>query len=155
MKGVSPFVAIVLLIAFTVAVGGMLYAWSTGFFKGTGEQVSSTVEKASQCMQVVMDVNPATGVKYDFSGGPPEELKVFLTNKGKVEIYNLTFIVQTTDGIWELQPTNQRTEANPLKPGESEFFIVKADVDITGDFRNLIIRAMCQGIRIETKVVIS
>lgn len=151
MKGISPLIAIVLLIAFTVAVGGLLFAWGGGYLKTTGERIGGVGEKATKCSYSHILVDPVK-TTYDFSGGPPEELKVFLTNAGPVDLYNFTFLVTTTEGTWELVPENQKTEENPLKPGYSELFKATSWVDIYGEPKYIKITALCLGIKIEAKV---
>ena len=41
MKGISPFIAVILLIAFTVAVGGIVSVWLSGFTRTTADTVSN------------------------------------------------------------------------------------------------------------------
>lgn len=50
-KGISPIVATVLLIAFTVSVAGILITWLSGFATTTTEQVGSTSTKLVTCSQ--------------------------------------------------------------------------------------------------------
>jgi FlaG/FlaF family flagellin (archaellin) len=49
MKGISPFIAIVLIIAISVAVGGIMSVWMTGFFSTTTETVSEEKTKQIIC----------------------------------------------------------------------------------------------------------
>ena len=45
MKGISPLIATVLLIAFVIAVAGVVAPWLTTFIRGRTEEVSESVEK--------------------------------------------------------------------------------------------------------------
>lgn len=49
MKGISPLVATVLLIAFTVAVAGLLSNWLTGFTSQTTQQVATSSTNTLSC----------------------------------------------------------------------------------------------------------
>jgi flagellin-like protein len=49
MKGISPMIAVVLLIAFTVAVGGIISVWLTGFTRTTTGGTESRAEALSRC----------------------------------------------------------------------------------------------------------
>lgn len=49
MKGISPLVATVLLIAFTVAVAGLLSSWLTGFTSSTTQQVAQSSSNTLSC----------------------------------------------------------------------------------------------------------
>lgn len=49
MKGLSPLIAAVLLIAFTVAVGGVISIWLTTFSKTVTSEVESATEYQTKC----------------------------------------------------------------------------------------------------------
>jgi len=56
MKGISPLIAAVLLIAFTVAVGGIIAVWVTSFTKTTTTNVGVSTRGATACQ----------GARFDF-----------------------------------------------------------------------------------------
>ena len=84
MKGISPLVAAILLIAFTVAIGGIISIWLTGFARQQTAQVSS----ATQCAVARLDVkvskitppNPPTYnntiINVTLTNYGPERLKI-------------------------------------------------------------------------------
>ena len=49
MKGLSPIVGVVILIAFTVAIGGLFLTFSTDFLSGTTSTVSQQIEEVVDC----------------------------------------------------------------------------------------------------------
>jgi len=49
-KAISPMIATILLIAFTVAVGGIISVWMTSYTRTTGASVSSVTENTTACM---------------------------------------------------------------------------------------------------------
>jgi flagellin-like protein len=50
MKGISPLIATVLLIAFTIAVGGIISIWLTGYTTTTTEIISEESEARIACI---------------------------------------------------------------------------------------------------------
>jgi archaellum component FlaF (FlaF/FlaG flagellin family) len=48
-KGIDTMIATILLIAFTVAVGGIISIWMTGYARTTGASVSSATENITAC----------------------------------------------------------------------------------------------------------
>jgi flagellin-like protein len=50
MKGISPMIATVLLIAFTVAIGGIISIWLTTYTTTTTETISKESETRMTCM---------------------------------------------------------------------------------------------------------
>lgn len=48
-KAVSPMIATILLIAFTVAVGGIISVWLTGYTRTTGAAVTGATEDQIKC----------------------------------------------------------------------------------------------------------
>lgn len=55
-KGISPMVATVLLIAFTVAVGGIVSVWLTGFTNDTTGSVESASSNQTKCAGIFIDI---------------------------------------------------------------------------------------------------
>jgi len=49
-KAISPMIATILLIAFTVAVGGIISVWMTSYTRTTGASVSSVTENTTACV---------------------------------------------------------------------------------------------------------
>ena len=49
MKGLSPMIAVVLLVAFTVGIGGILSLWLTGLTTSQTQTVSNSSNAAIQC----------------------------------------------------------------------------------------------------------
>ncbi len=53
MKGISPLIATILLIAFTVAVGGIVSIWISGYSKTQTTQVTQTSNDQVTCNSVI------------------------------------------------------------------------------------------------------
>ncbi len=56
MKGINPLIASVLLIAFTVAVGGIISLWLTSFSKVMTSKAESTSIASSECAGAYFDI---------------------------------------------------------------------------------------------------
>lgn len=74
MKAISPFIAIVLLIAFTVAVGGLISLFLTGLTTtqtGTAEAVTTN---QTRCSGIYIDIYKVTSDKIFFSNPTTQAL---------------------------------------------------------------------------------
>lgn len=145
-RGISPLIASVLLIAFTMAVAAILTSWVTGFTKTQTSYVGEKAEKQIKCIYGTMDIKKAD-VKYNFSTtGSWVNATVF--NSGDQDLYNFTFVVSTSASVYVFLPTNQKIETAPLKAREAFYFT--ATNTSTGapasseTFQKLKITALCQ-----------
>ena len=100
-KGISPMIATVLLIAFTVAVGGILSVWLASLTTTQTGTVGTAGEKAAQCGATsisVREVRYATGqtrvnVTITHSTGTQalRNLTISVTGQGRTNTTNATF----------------------------------------------------------------
>ncbi len=60
MKGISPFVATILLIAVTVGIGAITSVWLAGLTVSTTGTTGSSVNNATACSSVYIDVPSVT-----------------------------------------------------------------------------------------------
>jgi len=84
MKGVSPFIATILLIAFTVAIGGIISLFLTGFTRtqtGTAESIGTNITKCGGISIDVLSVTTTTIVIANPSGQTITNI-TFLPNNG-------------------------------------------------------------------------
>jgi flagellin-like protein len=106
MKGISPLIAAVLLIAFTVAIGGIVSVFFTSFTKQTTGSVSSSGQSLVGCGDSQPTVNL---VRYPSSGNGI--MNVSFLNPGGDNITNVTIYTTMTNGLtyvngstWYLNP---------------------------------------------------
>ncbi|MCK4550960.1 MAG: hypothetical protein KAT91_03325, partial [Candidatus Aenigmarchaeota archaeon] len=66
---VSPLIAVVLLIVFTVAVSTMIMSWMNTYTKDTTTSASSNTDTVISCSKQTVDIPTSTGVSTDESGG--------------------------------------------------------------------------------------
>ena len=98
-KGISPLIATVLLIGFTIVLGAMIITWGTDFFRSTTEKVDKDRENALLCTSrlefQIVDVKCAEG-------------KVFVENSGSIDIVEMKLRShKRADGTVTVQDINQ------------------------------------------------
>lgn len=67
MKGLSPVVSTIILIAFAVAVGGLVAIWLTGFATSTTEFTSQRGEELTACANARLKVDLVTATNIIYS----------------------------------------------------------------------------------------
>lgn len=77
-KGISPMIAVVLLIAFTVAVGGIMSVWMTSFTTSTTGSVDSAATNQTRCSGTYIDVISVSSSA------------VIITAKGSQSMYDIS-----------------------------------------------------------------
>jgi len=84
MKGISPLVATVLLIAFTIGVGGLISVWISGFTQTSSKIVSKEGEKGLICSNGAIDLST---LRY-CSG--TNNISGIIKNNGRIALGNIT-----------------------------------------------------------------
>lgn len=85
MKGLSPMIATILLIAFTVAVAGIMSVWISGFSTQTTQTVGDKASYEITCSYGAMTMQ---NLKYQ-----EPRLSGIVTNHGQIAIGNLTLSI--------------------------------------------------------------
>ena len=93
-KGVSPLIATVLLIAFTIAVGGIISVWLTSFTTTT----TQTVGKQSEA-QIICGTG---GIQLSNVGFCSPNITGYVSNTGSISLGNITFTVLYTNTSREM-----------------------------------------------------
>jgi flagellin-like protein len=83
-KGISPLIAAVLLIAFTMAVAGMFSQWVPGLIQSTQEDVSDSSDTVLDASQAELDISQT---RYNPGSG---KLTVTFRNSGQGDMANFT-----------------------------------------------------------------
>jgi flagellin-like protein len=91
-KGVSPLIATVLLIAFTVAVAGIISVWLTGFTRTTSETVGSQANIQIICNNGQISLS---NLKYCSTNG---YLSGDISNSGTIALGNITLQILYDNG---------------------------------------------------------
>lgn len=88
-KGISPLIATVLLIGFTVALAALVMTWGSGFIKKITTETSENTDLALKCANLdfeITNVNCGNG-------------KVSVTNGARVPIKAIKFRLTTDSGV--------------------------------------------------------
>ncbi|MCX6821687.1 MAG: hypothetical protein NTW30_02805 [Candidatus Aenigmarchaeota archaeon] len=136
MKGVSPLIASVLLIAFAIAVAGLYSGWITSFTKTTTEQVQEQSEKKVTCSYggIALD-----DVKYNKTTG---NLTGTVENTDLISLGNIDF------EIFYANATREKLDLNmTLEPGERNTFIRQViDMNITNNYNKIRVITNCSNV---------
>lgn len=85
-KGISPLIATILLIGFTVALAVVVFNWGVGFVQNAQENVEKTTESSLACTNKLnFDIKE---VRCNL-----QEQKIVIENNGEADIVNLTLRV--------------------------------------------------------------
>lgn len=108
-KGISPLIAGVLLIAFTLAVAAIISGWLSGVMRTTVTQVEKGTEEQVECSKGILEI---IGNKCD--GG---DLTIVIQNTGTINLTSFSVYATATDGTvyTNTTPTYYNTT---LQPGE-------------------------------------
>jgi len=97
-KGISPLIASVLLIAFSVAVFGIIQMWGISFVKTQTEDVSNRTDRELNCVYGGITVSNLKYCNHYFSG--------IVKNSNQIDLKNITL------QIIYLNATNQKFPLN-------------------------------------------
>jgi len=89
MKGVSPLIATILLIAITVAVGGLVGGWIFGFTRSSTQTVGQQADIEIICNQ--------GGISLSDVCYSDNYLQGYITNTGKIPLGNITLTILYTN----------------------------------------------------------
>jgi flagellin-like protein len=131
-KGISPFIASVLLIAFTIAVGTIVSLWINALMRSQASEVGSEADLAVKCRKAGIRILDET-IKCNFTG--TDYLNFSLENTGYIDMYDFRAYLYVNGVTYSYAVldanTNQNfTKDSPLKINE----IKTVKVNITDDF---------------------
>lgn len=115
MKGLSPLVATVLLIAFTVGVGGIISVWISGFTQTSSKIVSKEGENQIICSNGAIDLSNLKYCSNNMSG--------IIKNNGRIDLGNITLQIIGTNSSQVSIALNSSSGGSggnylALKPGQ-------------------------------------
>ena len=135
-KGISPMIATVLLIAFTVAVGGILSVWLTTLTATQTGTTGTAAEKQILCARSVLEITEAT------YGASAAASNVTVTYRyGTETLTNFTFyFIDSTRASAKIATENQNT----LNPGDRNVSRITA-TGLSGSYlQSVRVTALCQ-----------
>lgn len=138
MKGISPFVATILLIALVISIAIVLNVWYAEFIKKQTTIVGEKTEEKIACEDAGIKIF-SNSIKCDFSGNAtpinPDYLNFSVQNTGWIGLYNLivqinllgiTHSFNTYDALTNLTFTKDY----PLQPGKIATLVANITYDL-------------------------
>jgi flagellin-like protein len=136
MKGISPMIATVLLIAFTVGVGGIVSVWFSSLTSSQTGTVSSTAEKSAKC-----DGSSLLVEEVRYKSGHNLVNVTFRYNTGSEPLRNITITV-TGGGLTNSSSTLYTTSDFVLGQTDSVQINVSSGATIPPEI--VTVRGVCQ-----------
>ncbi len=111
-RGISPLIATVLIIGFTVALASVIFVWGGGFIRGMQAGVSDSEAKASTCASAIIETS-------DIQQVAPNKMKFLLENTGQSDLKSI--IVRITGDKGTASVTKAGVSSAGKKAYEAEF----------------------------------
>ena len=96
-RGISPLMATVLLVAFSIALGAVVMSWGEDYIATNSEFTAGANELGAGCDRVSFSIISVKGVPqvcYD-----PSAVQIFIENGQSIELANIQARLVGTDGI--------------------------------------------------------
>jgi len=123
-KGVSPLIATVLLIAFTLSIAGLLGGWLTSMTKTQTENIDQSSREVINCTNTHFDI-----FQVMCKNSTPSEqntIRIAITNMGVNSLYDFSTYVQIGGELY-INNTGGPNSTNPLLPGEQTILVYGCD----------------------------
>ncbi|MCK5020455.1 MAG: type IV pilin [Candidatus Peribacteraceae bacterium] len=142
MKGISPIISSVMLIAIVILMAAVIGPWAMKIATDTADRTTDDVNRDLICRNTAYSFDSdygSSGVDWLFNG-TNGTISAKISNTGAQNLYNFSFelILQTPTGVKlviypevNITDDTQRTKVNPLKPGYD--WILEAEVDNIND----------------------
>jgi len=117
MKGLSPLMATVMLIAFTLAVAALIGSWVTSMVKTETNIVESGATEQINCSAGILDI-----VSVICASGAPGNVTIAIQNLGMIDLYDFSAVFKInstlhTNGTYSNSSVAPNS-TDPLGPGE-------------------------------------
>jgi flagellin-like protein len=111
LKGISPLIASVLLIAFTLAVAAIIGSWLTSMTKTTTDTVGSQLSQQVNCSKVTLDIVDALCINNTY-------VIISLHNIGSLSLTTPSFYMRTSDQTTCVNSQNDTISGGTIKKYE-------------------------------------
>ncbi|UCG95410.1 MAG: hypothetical protein JSV92_05250 [archaeon] len=133
-KGISPLIATILLIAFVIAVGGVLSGWLISFSRESTEEARVRGETDIKCSYAGLYISDATCNSTD-----PGKLTLITENTGSEDLTDFSItVIYDNNTAFTLQVTPGSTT---LSPGDVQAFYNNTDIGDCNDIAEVIIKS--------------
>lgn len=149
MRGVSTLISGIMLIVIVMAIGAFVSPWAFNLVRTSTNQTSANVDTQLLCQNVGYDFDNTygtNGLVWNLTN-TNVTLKARITNTGTINLYNFIFDITINKSIIyevDVNTTSQKTQANPLKPGQSAIISMNITQDYNDTLTNVRVRnAVC------------
>jgi flagellin-like protein len=115
MKGVSPLIATVLLIAFTLSIAGLLGGWLSGLTKTQTETLEKSSQETMNCTGSVLNIISVLCGNTTSNG--KNTLRIVIANEGNNALYGFSTFAQIGQKQY-INSTGGPNITSPLSPGD-------------------------------------
>lgn len=113
-KGVSPLIATVLLIAFTLSIAGLLGSWLSSMTKTQTENIGKSTVDVINCTNAILDIFQIACIN--------STLRVTISNIGSNTMFGFSTFAQI-DSNQYINNTGGPNSTSPLMPGEQTVLV--------------------------------
>lgn len=140
--------AVILLIAFTVAVGGLLSVWMISMTRTQTGVAGAGAEKLIACSKSVLDIGSVVHQSGDTDNKTFNVQVIYYA--GSEDLYDFTIYLTDPTGYVGKNVSTVFTSNNPMRPGQIYTFTVTLDRNLTSSSpEKARVTAVCQ----QTEVV--
>ncbi len=135
-KGISPLIATILIIGFTVALAAVIMTWGQSFVKVMTKGTEANTEKQLACSKVLFTITDAC------ADIPVEEVQITISNEGNQKIESFIIRIHSQPGnmavtdfnVNSLDPFGIKTAYEPF-PDTAEVRLIEAipTVNVLGE----------------------
>lgn len=115
-KAISPLIAVVLLVVFTIGIGIIVSSWLSGYTKSTTESAGTASSEVVECAKQIIDISDV----YYNNTGSASTVKVRITNLGQVTTYVRKITAMDPDG--EECLIADYPNGNPITKGDEKYY---------------------------------
>ena len=120
MKGLSPIIATVMLIALSLSIVAILATWFSSLTKGQMENIESGSKTLINCTTANLDL---VGV---ICSNSSQQLQIAVNNLGQIDLYDFSVLVRINNTYYQ-NSTGGPNSTSPLNPGHQTVLVYGCD----------------------------
>jgi len=124
MKGLSPIIATVMLIALTLSIVAILATWFSSLTKKQAEDIGTGASALVNCSTANIDL---VGV---LCSNTTNQLQIAIDNKGQTALYDFSVLVKINNTYYQNNTGGPNT-TYPLSPGRQTILVYGCDICTT------------------------
>lgn len=159
--GVSPIVSMVIIIVTVFIIASFVVPWYYNITRNIANRTGTIAIKDIECQNAAYDFDTSYGnfgVSWNFTG-INDSLTVKIINTGTINLYNFSIQIGINTGTTLIlkqlfvNETTQRSNANPLKPGQTIILKAIIDEDINGTLTEIrILNEACPNVLVKQEM---